>query len=487
MTSDVNATAPSATTTAGNPRREAARGREFGARLDAEVREVQHDVRSRQAPEERGPGAGIPARRSSAILAHRPGDVARAAPEEPRPQAGPETVPEDARPTAGGQPPDPAAARPAKGTSEARDAADQEAEAELAVSREAAAEANGLGRAEVGPTPLWPGSASQAAQAGPAAPPGAPGAAAPALPAPAESHRRDGEAPDGPTGPDLRGTSLPSPFHDRGIAGSAGRQPRGTTGAVERRAAAGGMADERALDTTEAARTNPEATSAGDGTSPTAAEAAEGKPAPAHGGPPPHAEIPPPGQPGGPPSHAQSLVPPSCMAVAQGGVGTADQGRGAAAAGAAPSPPGRGGGPSPAQQVGAVVFALAGSGPGDARSLSIRLDPLELGRVEIRIERAGDGATSVEVIAEKPETLALLQHDHGGLTRALDQAGVGQQQGRSMSFSLATQDRDSGAPGDGGSGSGRPGGDRRAWPREAVATTSAAARGSHRVGIDLIA
>jgi hypothetical protein len=101
---------------------------------------------------------------------------------------------------------------------------------------------------------------------------------------------------------------------------------------------------------------------------------------------------------------------------------------------------------SPGQQLGHAMVALAAPGPDGVQTLAVRLDPAELGRVEVRIERAEGGPALVQVIAEKPETLLLLQRDQAGLARALDQAGIGQSQGRSLSFSLADGGQGQGAP-----------------------------------------
>jgi flagellar hook-length control protein FliK len=68
----------------------------------------------------------------------------------------------------------------------------------------------------------------------------------------------------------------------------------------------------------------------------------------------------------------------------------------------------------------------------------VALEPEELGRVEIRVERGGaegEGST-VRVVAERPETLALLQRDARQLDRALQGAGIALAEG-AMQFSLS--------------------------------------------------
>ena len=74
-------------------------------------------------------------------------------------------------------------------------------------------------------------------------------------------------------------------------------------------------------------------------------------------------------------------------------------------------------------------------GRGD-EALTIALDPVELGRVEVSIGQ-GKEAGQIRIMAERPETLALLQRDQRELDRALNQAGLSDM-GRSLSFSLAS-------------------------------------------------
>ncbi|MBI0534335.1 flagellar hook-length control protein FliK [Roseomonas sp. KE2513] len=89
---------------------------------------------------------------------------------------------------------------------------------------------------------------------------------------------------------------------------------------------------------------------------------------------------------------------------------------------------------APAEQVAPVAIALALGGGTNGR-ISLSLDPVELGRVEVTVERVGEGAR-VQVAAERPETLALLARDGASLERALGGAGIGGDGGRSISFSL---------------------------------------------------
>ena len=69
--------------------------------------------------------------------------------------------------------------------------------------------------------------------------------------------------------------------------------------------------------------------------------------------------------------------------------------------------------------------------------VTMRLDPPELGRVQVRIDRPTDAPARVEITVEKAETLTLLLRDQTQLQRALDQAGV-PAEGRSVTFHVAS-------------------------------------------------
>jgi hypothetical protein len=78
---------------------------------------------------------------------------------------------------------------------------------------------------------------------------------------------------------------------------------------------------------------------------------------------------------------------------------------------------------APTQQVAAAVVSLAGA-PGGGQRMTLRLEPAELGQVQIRIDRPTDAPAQVEITVQRPETLTLLLRDQPQLQRALDQAGV---------------------------------------------------------------
>ena len=96
---------------------------------------------------------------------------------------------------------------------------------------------------------------------------------------------------------------------------------------------------------------------------------------------------------------------------------------------AMPQPPGlapREAGPAapmpPARQVMPMAMAMLLS-PGATPTLSVTLDPAELGRLEIRVGREAGGA-SLRLIAERPETLSLLVRDQRDLQQGLAQSGI---------------------------------------------------------------
>ena len=84
------------------------------------------------------------------------------------------------------------------------------------------------------------------------------------------------------------------------------------------------------------------------------------------------------------------------------------------------------------------AFAAAASPTGPSRVV-VRLDPAELGRVQVGIVRQPDGPSRIELVAERPETLQLLMRDQPALHRALDLAGV-PAEGRTLHFQVGSPD-----------------------------------------------
>ncbi len=80
--------------------------------------------------------------------------------------------------------------------------------------------------------------------------------------------------------------------------------------------------------------------------------------------------------------------------------------------------------------------------------ITIRLQPAELGRVEVKLDMAGGSRVNATVTVERPETLELLQRDARALERALADAGL-KTDHESLSFNLKGQGRDHRAHADG--------------------------------------
>jgi flagellar hook-length control protein FliK len=77
--------------------------------------------------------------------------------------------------------------------------------------------------------------------------------------------------------------------------------------------------------------------------------------------------------------------------------------------------------------------------------INIKLHPAHLGRVEVRLDIAKDGQLSAIIMAEKPETLELLQRDIKGLEKALQQAGL-DTNSKSFNFGLKQNSAQKGDP-----------------------------------------
>lgn len=124
---------------------------------------------------------------------------------------------------------------------------------------------------------------------------------------------------------------------------------------------------------------------------------------------------------------------------------------------------------APAAQIAPALMSLSHTTDGTQR-LTMRLDPPELGQVQIRIERPLDAPARVEITVERAETLTLLLRDQPQLQRALDQAGV-PPDGRSVTFHVATPEsgaRSDGppAPNPGANIAGQPGSGSGGTPRQ---------------------
>lgn len=89
----------------------------------------------------------------------------------------------------------------------------------------------------------------------------------------------------------------------------------------------------------------------------------------------------------------------------------------------------------PALQLAPIVITLSTLEQDAAMRLTLTLEPEELGRIEVAVERTGEARLAITMVADRPETLHLLQRDSALLDRALAQAGVGLE-GRSLAFAF---------------------------------------------------
>jgi flagellar hook-length control protein FliK len=85
-----------------------------------------------------------------------------------------------------------------------------------------------------------------------------------------------------------------------------------------------------------------------------------------------------------------------------------------------------------------LALEIAASVKNGKSSFEIRLDPADLGRIDVRIDVDRSGQVTSHLTVEKPETLSMLQQDAPQLQRALDDAGLKTGSG-GLQFSLRDQ------------------------------------------------
>ena len=91
----------------------------------------------------------------------------------------------------------------------------------------------------------------------------------------------------------------------------------------------------------------------------------------------------------------------------------------------------------------ALAVSIAARSLSGSKQFDIRLDPPELGRVEVRLSIDASGKTQAHMTTDQPQTLALLQKDAPNLTRALRDAGLDVSQ-NGLNFSLKGQNQNQG-------------------------------------------
>jgi flagellar hook-length control protein FliK len=115
--------------------------------------------------------------------------------------------------------------------------------------------------------------------------------------------------------------------------------------------------------------------------------------------------------------------------------------------------------PPAAAQLAPAFATLSASASGTSgttpQSLVIRLAPVELGHVQVRIDQTADGTSHVVLAVERNDTLMLLLQDRPQLNQALDAAGISPD-GRTLQLNLADPSTGStpSGPGTGGTGTG---------------------------------
>jgi flagellar hook-length control protein FliK len=115
-------------------------------------------------------------------------------------------------------------------------------------------------------------------------------------------------------------------------------------------------------------------------------------------------------------------------------------------------------GTTPGTAVDQVAVKLSSSAKDGGGKISIRLNPEELGKVDVRLEIGRDGAVRATVSADRPETLDMMQRDARALEKALQDAGL-KTDSNSLQFekhdgrnASGQQHADTDASGSGGSG-----------------------------------
>jgi flagellar hook-length control protein FliK len=98
---------------------------------------------------------------------------------------------------------------------------------------------------------------------------------------------------------------------------------------------------------------------------------------------------------------------------------------------------------TPAPNLAALAVNIAAKSKDGEKHFDIRIDPPELGRVEVKLTFDDAGKAQASLTADKQQTLDLMQRDRSTLERALRDAGV-DLAGGGLNFSLKGQERDQG-------------------------------------------
>src|SRR5271169_3015267 len=93
---------------------------------------------------------------------------------------------------------------------------------------------------------------------------------------------------------------------------------------------------------------------------------------------------------------------------------------------------------APSVSIAGLPVAIASRAQAGSSQFDIRLDPPDLGRIEVRLDVDSNGRVTSHITADRQDTLTLLQNQQPQLERALEQAGL-KTSDNSMQFSLRDQ------------------------------------------------
>ena len=94
--------------------------------------------------------------------------------------------------------------------------------------------------------------------------------------------------------------------------------------------------------------------------------------------------------------------------------------------------------PSSAVPIDGVAVEIAAQSQNGKNSFEIRLDPQELGRIDVRLDVYRDGNVTTRLIVDRAETLDLLKRDASNIERTLQDAGL-KTSDNTLQFSLRDQ------------------------------------------------